>query len=209
MTIPSNAGVSAIGRLRFDTDGTGIRTLIAFAGCPLRCKYCPNPYTWQTPERSTLYTPEQLLEKVSVDSIYFKASGGGITFGGGEPLLHSEFISRFIDIAPKSWNFNIETSLAVPFEKIAPLTDKIQFFTIDIKTLDENIYRSYTEGDLSLAENNLHKLLGIVESDRITVRVPLIPEYTDTESQKETVHRLQIMGIKNVDAFKYQVPKQR
>lgn len=201
-----NAPISAIGRHRIETDGKGIRTLVVFSGCPLRCKYCINPYTWREPERATLYTPDALLKKLSVDSIYFQATGGGVTFGGGEPLLHAEFISRFVDIAPQSWSFNLETSLAVPAEKMLHLTDKIDHFTVDIKTTDENIYRAYTGGDLSQAKNNLLSLLRTVGSDRITVRVPLIPQYTDAASQKETESRLREMGFQNIDTFVYKLP---
>ena len=96
--------VSAISRHRFEIDGTGIRTLIVFSGCSLKCKYCINPYTWNEPQKSVSYNAEELLKKIFVDSIYFEATHGGVTFGGGEPLLQAEFIAEFIDIAPKTCN---------------------------------------------------------------------------------------------------------
>ena len=135
----SKANIFAIGRHRMETDGDGIRSLVVFAGCPLRCKYCINPYTWDNSKTAVVYTPEMLLQKVSVDSVYFQATKGGITFGGGEPLLHARFISDFIDIAPDSWNHIVETSLSVPFENIAALADKIETFVVDIKSMDANI----------------------------------------------------------------------
>ena len=76
--------IAAVGRHRLGIDGKGIRTLVVFSGCPLRCKYCINPYTWDA-TKGNLYTPQELLNRVSVDSVYFRATSGGITFGGGEP----------------------------------------------------------------------------------------------------------------------------
>lgn len=205
MAIHSKAFVASIARHRFEIDGKGVRTLVLFAGCPLRCKYCINPTTWDLSPKCTEYTPEQLLEKVSVDSVYFQATNGGITFGGGEPLLNADFISDFVDIAPKSWSFAIETSLSVPFENLALLADKIEKFVVDIKSMDEQIYRSYTGGNLALATTNLQKLLDRIGSERIVVRVPIIPEYSDELSQSASAQLLLSMGVTNIDLFKYKV----
>ena len=186
-----------------ETDGDGIRSLVVFAGCPLRCKYCINPYTWNGSKTAVAYTPEMLLQKVSVDSVYFQATKGGITFGGGEPLLHSRFISDFIDIAPASWNYIVETSLSVPFENIAALADKIETFVVDIKSMDTNIYRDYTGVELEVALYNLVSLIKLVGTDRIIVRVPVIPGYADEKSQALSIEKLNNLGITQIDPFTY------
>lgn len=201
----TKAEIFAVGRHRFDIDGTGIRTLVVFSGCPLRCKYCINPYTWDGTKKAVSYTPHTLLEKISVDNIYFQATNGGVTFGGGEPLLHREFIREFIDMAPKSWNYVIETSLSVPLENIDEISEKITHFVVDIKTLAEEAYNSYTGGTLSTARNNLSALLKKVGAEHITVRVPIIPGYADFASQEKTIFELRNMGITNVDAFRYKI----
>lgn len=186
-----------------ETDGDGIRSLVVFAGCPLRCKYCINPYTWNGSKTAVAYTPEMLLQKVSVDSVYFQATKGGITFGGGEPLLHPRFISDFIDIAPASWNYIVETSLSVPFENVAALADKIETFVVDIKSMDTNIYRDYTGVELEVALNNLVSLIKLVETDRIIVRVPVIHGYADEKSQALSIKKLNNLGITQIDSFTY------
>lgn len=201
----SKADIFAIGRHRMETDGDGIRSLVVFAGCPLRCKYCINPYTWDRSKKAVSYTPELLLDKVSVDSVYFQATKGGITFGGGEPLLNAEFIKEFIAIAPKSWNYVVETSLAVPFENIETIADIVDTFVVDIKSMDTSVYHSYTGGDLTLAQTNLIKLLDMVGTERVTVRVPLIPEYADESSQAMSVKKLLAIGVTNIDSFTYKV----
>ena len=66
-------------------------------------------------------TPMQLFTHVRVDDLYFQATGGGITFGGGEPALRSIFISQFRKVIPKQWKINIETSLNVPQEHVERL----------------------------------------------------------------------------------------
>lgn len=201
----SKADIFAIGRHRMETDGDGIRSLVVFAGCPLRCKYCINPYTWDGSKKAVSYTPEMLLAKVSVDSVYFQATKGGITFGGGEPLLHAKFISEFIDIAPKTWNFTIETSLSVPFENVEKVISKISHFVVDIKTLDEEKYLAYTKAPMDLAKQNLISLLKIVGKERITVRVPTIPGYVNIESQNKTIAELRAIGIDSIDVFSYMI----
>lgn len=206
MAINSKALISSIGRHRFEIDGKGVRTLVVFSGCPLRCKYCINPYTWNDSRQNQLYTPEMLLQKVSVDSIYFQATKGGVTFGGGEPLIHSAFISDFIDIAPSTWNYYIETSLSVPFENIVQVYNKIDEFVVDIKSMDEKVYRNYTGNELSLAKDNLISLLELIGSQKITVRVPIIPNYADIHSQSKTIEELKRLGATNIDAFTYKTP---
>lgn len=204
MTI-SKADICAIGRHRFDVDGTGIRSLVVFAGCPLRCKYCINPYSWDGSKKAVTYTPEMLLKKVSVDSIYFQATNGGITFGGGEPLLNAQFISDFIQIAPRTWNYTMETSLAVPFENIEGLADRINEFVVDVKSMDEAIYHSYTGGNLTFVKSNLQRLLHLIGSQRIIVRLPIIPGYADELLQESSAKQLLAMGVTRIDMFTYKV----
>ena len=96
-----------------NTDGNGVNTLVAFHGCPLKCKYCLNPQSITPNGILDNLTPRELQEIVSIDNIYFLATNGGITFGGGEPLLRSNFIREFRQICPSEWRINVETSLNV------------------------------------------------------------------------------------------------
>ena len=76
-------------------DGDGITTLVAFHGCTLRCKYCLNPQCLNEEFVCRVVTPTELYDEVSIDDLYFTATGGGVTFGGGEPLIRSSFIREF------------------------------------------------------------------------------------------------------------------
>lgn len=93
MSAELSAPLIGTDRHRLSTDGRGVTTLVAFHGCPLRCRYCLNPQCFDTSRTWRTVTPQQLLAEVAIDNLYFQATGGGVTFGGGEPLLRSEFIA--------------------------------------------------------------------------------------------------------------------
>lgn len=191
-----------LARLRMETDGAGITTLIAGAGCPLSCKWCLNRKLLAE-AKASLVSPQELYDKVKIDNLYFQATGGGVTFGGGEALLHAEFIRAFREICGGAWRIYAETSLHVPREKIAIAAQVVDGFIVDIKESDPQIYRSYTGKDPDLAWDNLRYLLSVAGAQRITVRVPLIPEYNTEEDQKATVRQLKEMGITRMDVFPY------
>ena len=88
----------AINRHRLSTDGEGVTTLVGFHGCPLHCVYCLNPQCLQADGVWCRMMPGELYSEVEIDDLYFMATGGGICFGGGEPLLHSDFIKAFAGI---------------------------------------------------------------------------------------------------------------
>jgi pyruvate formate lyase activating enzyme len=76
-------------------DGPGVTTLVCFHGCPLRCRYCLNPFSFAPETKRTNMSPRQLFDRVRLDELYFLSTGGGVTFGGGEPLLYPDFIQEF------------------------------------------------------------------------------------------------------------------
>ena len=107
-----------ISRHRLAIDGEGVTTLVAFHGCPLRCKYCLNPHSLSKDTQCIERSVEELIDEVRIDQLYFLATGGGVTFGGGEPLLHSAFIKAFCEQCPKEWRISIESSLNVPRKNV-------------------------------------------------------------------------------------------
>lgn len=110
--------IFGIERLRMATDGKGIRTLVGLSGCPLACKYCINPQANMRSAAIWQFTPQMLIDKLMIDNLYFQSTGGGITFGGGEPLLHIDALSLFSEKCPQTWNLWVETSLYVPSETV-------------------------------------------------------------------------------------------
>lgn len=198
------APIYSIDRLRIGIDGVGVRTLIGFQGCPLNCKYCINSNS-KTIRNNLLYNVKDLIDYVSIDNIYFQSTNGGITFGGGEPLLYSQFVLEFINKSPKRWNYWIETSLNVSWENIEIIVDKIDTFVIDIKSIDPIIYKNYTDKDNTLVISNLIKLTEIISKDKIIVRIPYIEGLTTEQDCKDSIEFIKNLGINNIDYFKYKI----
>lgn len=192
----------SISRLRMDIDGAGVTTLIAGAGCPLSCRWCINKKLLHE-EVPTLVSSGELFEKVKSDSLYFLATGGGVTFGGGEALLHAPFLAAFRKLIPPEWKLNAETCLNVPRELVEIAAEAVDFFIVDIKDADPSIYRRYTGQDNAQVFENLAYLLSRVGGERIRVRVPLIPDYNTPQNQKNTVKSLKTLGISQIETFEY------
>ena len=196
------AKIFGISRHRLTTDGEGVTTLVAFNGCPLRCRYCLNKTSWEK-DNGRDYTPESLFEEVKIDQLYFLATHGGVTFGGGEPLLQAEFIKAFRELCGPQWQILAETSLNVPFENVQTIDPILDGYIIDIKDMNPEVYQAYTSKDNSVVLTNLEWLLKHGDPNRIMVRVPHIPEFNTDEDVAKSIERLTAMGVKNIDEFNY------
>lgn len=197
------APLIGVERHRIPTDGQGITTLVAFHGCPLRCRYCLNPQCLSNDTVCRTITPQELYDELSVDNLYFLATGGGVTFGGGEPLLYSEFIHDFCRIAPQEWNICIETSLNVTHSHMEKLLPHIAHWYVDIKDMDGRIYHNYTGKSNEQVIENLQLLASCIPQERITIRLPLIPGFNDNKKREASMETLKKIGLKNFDTFNY------
>ena len=189
-------------RLRMETDGEGVTTLVAGGGCPLSCYYCINKKLLAKAPAEHV-TVSELYKRVSIDDLYFRATGGGVTFGGGESLLHASFIKEFRGLCPSEWNIYAETSLAVPRENILCVCDAVDYFIVDCKDMNPDIYDRYTGGEEKLMEENLKLLLDSCGPERVRVRVPLIPGYNTPEDQAKSAQSLREMGVSKIELFNY------
>lgn len=198
----TTAKIFGINRHRLTTDGEGVTTLVAFSGCPLRCKYCINKTSWDF-SKGHDYTPESLFEEVKIDQLYFLATQGGITFGGGEPLLQVDFIKEFRELCGPQWQILAETSLNVPFENVATLDAVLDGYIVDIKDMNPEIYKAYTGKDNALVLSNLEWLLQHGDTNRVMARVPHIPDFNTDEDVAQSIERLKAMGVMHIDEFHY------
>lgn len=177
-------------------DGPGIRYVVFMQGCPLRCCYCHNPDTW-SPQGGREYSSQQLADEIIKYKAFMDASGGGVTFSGGEPLLQAEFIyeaavllkqqgiSVAIDSSGYIWNEWVEKAV-----KIADL------MLLDIKSFDPEIYKRITGVELAPTL----KMLEFLKENNIAtwVRYVLVPGLTD---DIESIRKLagHLGGYKNVE----------
>ena len=198
----------SIARLRMQTDGNGVTSVIGSAGCPLRCKYCLNPESWNGRAKVTHVTVDELYERVKIDNLYFITTGGGLTFGGGESLLHADFIAEFArKYRSSGWKIYAETSLSVPSENVEKVLPFVDAFSVDCKDMEPERYRTYTGGDYSVFEHNLRILLANIGPERFQVRVPYINGYNTREQQLENKRKLLDMGVTHIQMFDYVVNK--
>ena len=197
------APLIGISRHRLTTDGEGVTTLVAFHGCPLRCKYCLNPQSLHSEGIWKHYDCMQLYEEVRLDEIYFLATHGGITFGGGEPCLQSDFIYEFRQLCGQEWQLSVESSLNVPQENIEKLLPVIDYYIIDIKDINNDIYQQYTGKENEKVLNNIHYLIEHGKNAQIIVRTPIIPVYNSESDVDNSIRLLKEMGITQFDRFTY------
>ncbi|MCR4847656.1 MAG: radical SAM protein [Bacteroidales bacterium] len=198
----TEARIFAVSRHRLTTDGDGCTTLVTFNGCPLRCKYCLNKVSWKE-DGGRVYTPETLFEEVKIDQLYFLATRGGVTFGGGEPLLQTEFIKEFRALCGNQWKLLVETSLNVAPEMVQTADPVLDGYIVDIKDMNPEIYKTYTGKNNALVFENLEWLLHHGDPSRIVVRVPHIPDYNTDLDVAKSMEQLKAMGVTNFDEFQY------
>lgn len=201
------AKIIGIARHRLSTDGDGVTTLVAFHGCPLRCRYCLNPQSLGDGARLREYSPEELYTETRIDELYFLATNGGVTFGGGEPCLRPQFIREFRQLCGSAWQLNLETSLNVPSANIEALLPVVNTLIIDIKDMNPGIYGSYTGQSNDFVFDNLRLIADAGRQQDCIIRLPLIPGYntdTDRESSRKT---LETLGFDRFDLFTYKIRK--
>lgn len=194
-------------------DGPGIRFVIFMQGCHLKCKYCHNRDTWNL-SSGTVIALEELVDKITRYSNYFKASNGGVTVSGGEPLLQIDFL---INLFKKLKELNIHTAvdtsgmfnITPKLEELISLTD---LFLIDIKHIDQDKCKELVgfsnEKELEFIRylNKIHK--------PIWIRQVIIPGITDDEedliklknfiSTLSNVQKIELLKYHNMGKFKWE-----
>lgn len=199
------AKIIGIARHRLSTDGDGVTTLVAFHGCPLRCRYCLNPQSLGDGGRLREYSPEELYTETRIDELYFLATNGGVTFGGGEPCLRPQFIREFRELCGSAWQLNLETSLNVPSANIEALLPVVNTLIIDIKDMNPDIYHSYTGQSNDHVLDNLRLIAEAGRQSDCIIRLPLIPGYNTDTDRESSRKALETLGFDRFDLFTYQI----
>ena len=182
-------------------DGPGIRYVIFFQGCPLRCQYCHNPDTWEMGGKE--YTAEQIVAQALRYKNYF-GDKGGVTATGGEPLVQIDFlIELFTQFKAKGIHTCIDTS-GITFnpnspqsvdkhKKLLSVTDLVM---LDIKHIDDEACKKLTGHSNA---NTLAFAKFLSENGAKTwIRQVLVPGLTDSEDSLQRT-RAFIDGLKTVE----------
>lgn len=135
-------------------DGPGVRFVIFFQGCPMRCQYCHNPDTWDMKDGTKMDVGE-ILERFERNRSFYKT--GGITATGGEPMFQIDFLTELFTKAKEK---NIHTCLDtsgvlfpteeekfpdVTMDKIEQLLSVTDLVLLDIKHIDDASHRKLTK----------------------------------------------------------------
>lgn len=179
-------------------DGPGIRYILFFQGCPLRCKYCHNRDTWDT-KSGKEYTVDEIITDALKYTSFMKFSGGGITASGGESTLQPEFLSELFKKAKENdIHTCLDTSGFVDIKTIDPILDNTDLVLLDLKHMVEDKSIDLT----GVGMDKALKLARHLDSRNIPVwiRHVLVPGITDDTDNLEKLGQF-VATLKNVERF--------
>jgi len=177
-------------------DGPGIRYVVFFAGCNLRCKYCHNPDTWKLKDGAP-YTVGEVLRDIKKYRSYLHFSDGGVTITGGDPFVQPLFLVELLK-ACKSEGFHtaVDTSGYAPPESVRSVLQYTDLLLLDIKSINPIVYKDVTGVSL---EPTLETLRLARKMEVPTwVRFVLVPGLTDDEADLRAMAAF-LRGFPNVE----------
>ena len=193
-------------------DGPGTRMTIFLSGCPLRCKFCHNPDTMEMKE-GTLERIDDVVRRVLRYKQVFRASGGGLTLSGGEPLFQIAFTRRLLKaVHDAGVHTTVDTSGFLGARLTDEDLDNIDLFLLDVKSGDPETYEHVTARQLQPTidfGDRLH-----AKGKAVWIRFVLVPGLTDSEENiqnvadivarwKGTVERVEVLPFHNMGADKW------
>lgn len=183
-------------------DGPGLRTVIFFQGCPLRCEFCHNPEMWDV-NGGKEYSAREIVDIILKYKNYF-GEDGGVTFSGGEPLAQPEFLLECLKLCKEN---NIHTVVDTSGngnenynKEILKYTDLIMF---SIKEFNDGDYYKLTGTNISKSLEFL-KLASLLNKE-IWIRNVILPGINDND---EHLNKLvdfikKINNVTRVDLLPY------
>ena len=176
-------------------EGPGIRFVVFFQGCSLRCAYCHNPETWSLQD-GDLYTVDEIIAKAMRCKPYF-GSTGGITLSGGEPLLQSAFAAELLQAAKaQSLHTAICTAGSADLCGVRGVLEYTDLVIADLKFTTNDAYRKYCRGNLQTVlcflqlTEEMHRPLWI--------RQVIVPGINDTPEDADALCGI-AKGFSNVE----------
>ncbi len=169
-------------------DGPGVRFVVFFQGCPLRCGCCHNPDTWSV-DGGTAYTAADIVSKAERYTSYF-GKDGGITLSGGEPLLQADFAREIVTLChQRGIHTCLDTSGCLLTDEVKALLTETDRVLLDYKYTDAQAYRDHVGCELA----DVQQFLDYLQEQEIptTLRQVIIPTVNDTE---ENIRRLKAVA---------------
>lgn len=184
-------------------DGPGLRYVVFFQGCPMRCQYCHNPDTWEV-RKGTEVTVEEILKSYDKNRSFY--TKGGLTATGGEPLLQIDFLLELFQAAKAE---NIHTCLdtsgitfrpgkSVYNEKLDELMKYTDLVMLDIKHIDPEKHKKLTGQD----NQGILAFARYLEEKKVPlwIRHVVVPGLSDDPTELKNLGRF-IGSLKNLKAL--------
>lgn len=202
-------------------DGPGIRTVVFFKGCPLRCKWCSNPESQiGAPEKmfdesknrmitcGKYMTVNDVMKVVMQDKAFYDASGGGVTFSGGEVLFQAKFaIALAKRLKAKGVHLACETTGYVKSSVFKEFMKYMDFMYYDCKQWNAMLHIKGTAKSNKIILKNLDLALKYqtpAHGKQLCIRIPVIPGFNYTDNDAENFGKLFVkMGVKHVELLPF------
>lgn len=194
-------------------DGPGIRTVVFFKGCPLRCRWCSNPESqsfdqsipWEENtgvrrEQAARMSVQEVLDVCLQDLDFYEESGGGVTLSGGEPLGQPEFaIALLKELKGRHIHTAIETTGCVGSGILQDALPYIDLLLFDVKHWEDARHREGTGAGNGLILQNMEA--AVRAGKDVLPRLPVIPGFNDSLADAAGFARL----LKEVGAARVQL----
>lgn len=166
-------------------DGPGTRMTTFFSGCPLRCVYCHNPDTLKMRDGNAV-TADALMKKIRRYRAVFRATNGGVTFSGGEPLFQPAFLARLLRECKKAGiHTAIDTSGFLGSALTDEMMENLDLVLLDVKSGIPEIYKKTTDRELAPTINFGRRLANAGKA--MWIRFVVVPGWTDMPENVEAV----------------------
>lgn len=196
-------------------DGPGIRTIVFFKGCFMRCAWCCNPES-QAYEIQTMIekgkqktvgrdvSVGEIMPEILADTSYYRRSGGGVTLSGGEVLGQADFARDLLRACKEAGlHTAMESTANAPFESTEKLLPYLDLYLLDIKHMDSKKHKEFTTAGNELILENAKR---IAQSDtELIIRTPVVPAFNDTAEEIRAIAKFAstLQGVKEHHLLPY------
>ena len=147
-------------------------------------------------------TPEELVAKINKNVAILNMSGGGVTFSGGEPLSHWQFVLECMKLLRNKTNRALQTCGFAPSDVFEKVLSECDYVLYDLKLMDNEKHKRYTGVENTLILKNYETLAR--SGKEFITRIPLIPTVNDTEENiRATAIFMNGLGVKKIELLPY------
>lgn len=150
------------------------------------------------------FTANDLMKEIEKDLIFFDQSGGGVTFSGGEPLMHADFLLAILKLCRhKEIHTCIDTTCYAPTDILEKIAASADMFLCDLKHMQTSIHQRFTGLGNEIILKNISCLSTLDKP--IIIRVPIIPGFNDDQENIEATGRyvVSLKGVTRIGLLPY------